>query len=380
MKIVVNRDSLLKALDVCSNAIGGKVLIDAHNYFLFDVQGSKCYVYGRNAQMEIKTFLNVTSKENFKFCIPAVKLTETVRLIRDDEVILTTKITDVEGSKVKSYVTTLTIKGKKNRYKNSGIDPYHYPVIKIGEEAKGTSIHMESLVKALANSQLAVDSNSLNGALVGVNLSSENNQLKITGAKNVFMYSDSIKVNDVDINMTIPKSTAAAITALPISPEAKIGTDGRYVIVKSGPVQITAILVAGKYPNTDQFVNMYDKDRYIKINRLELIQAMKVLKLYSVREDKFMTIVVNAEDACLTGENDAGSSSAEEVIEIDNHGVEEGFEISLSPNYVLPAISNIDSDNVKIHLLSKEKLVAIIGESNEEDNAIWIVFPVFIGN
>lgn len=377
MKITVNRSSLLKALDTCMNAVEGKVLIDAYRYFLFDVKGNKCHIHGRGSQMEIKMFIPVVSKDTFRFCIPAIKITETVRLLRDEDVVLTTKEKEVEGSNVKSFVTVLTIKGKKNRYSNSGINPDEFPKMIIGEEAKGTDVHMASLVKLLTNSQLAVDAHTLGGALVGVNLSSENNKLKITGARNEFIFRSSIDVSDVDINMTIPKATAAAITALPISPEAKIGTDGKHVIVKSGPVQITAILIDGKYPNTDQFFDKYNKDKFVSVNRMELISTMKILKLYSLKEARDLTITVNAEDITLVGEDDFGSGSAEEVINIDNHGIEEGFRISLNPVYVLSALLNLESDNVRIHLIS-EKVFIFITEESDEINDTWLIAPVYV--
>lgn len=376
MKITVNRESLLKALDITSNALGGKVLFDAYNYLLFNVKGNKCYIHGRNEQTEIKAFLNVKAKGEFKFCIPGHKITETVRLIRDEEVILTTVEKQV-SEKVKSFVTTLTIKGKKNRYKNSGINPVDFPVMKIGKEAKGSTIHMESLVNILKKTQIAVDGNNLATALSGINLSSQENKLISMGATSQFAYKGIIDVNDVDINMIVPKSAINAIIALPISPEAKIGTDGKFIIVKSGSVQITAVLINGNYPKVENFFNSMNENKFIVINRQELIKSMRVLKLYSTKEDKTMVITVNAEDVVLTGEDIMGSSSAEEVIDIKNNNIEEGFQVALNPNFILSAITNCETDNVKIHLTSHKEFV-FITEVAEEINSYWVLAPILL--
>ena len=59
MKITVNRESLLKALDVVGNALGNKVIIESFRYVMFDVKDGKCYIYARNEQMQIRAFINV---------------------------------------------------------------------------------------------------------------------------------------------------------------------------------------------------------------------------------------------------------------------------------------------------------------------------------
>ena len=371
MKITVNRTTLLKSLDICSNTLGGKVMLNAYHYFLFDVQGDKCYIYGRGEQMQIKTFIPVKSDEDFKFCVPGFKITETIRLLKDEDIILTTK--QVE----KAFVTTLTIKGKKNRYQNSGINPDEYPVMKVGKDAKGAMINMESLVKNLLRAQLAVDGNNLVQSLAGVNISIIDGKLVIRGANNRFMYKGILDAKDVDINITIPKSTANTVASLPLSPEAKIGTDGTHVIVKSGSVQVTAILINTKYPDTEQFFSKFDQEKYIIIDRQELIKSMKVLKLYSNVENRAMTISVNSNLAILSGEDGIGDASAQEELEVFNSNVEDGFSISINPTFVLPAITNIESDKVKVHLVD-ERYFTFFTEVSDEVTGYWLVAPVYI--
>lgn len=372
MKIIVNRDSLIKALDVVGNALGNKVIIDSFRHIMFDVKDSKCYIYARNEQMQIRAFINVEADGEFKFCVPGGKLTETVRLISDENVILTTKIEE-NGS----YTTTLTIKGKKNRYKNAGIDPEEFGTMKIGKDAKGFSVHMSSLVKEFANSQLPVQPNNLVQMLTGVNISSSDKGFSIVGANNSFMYQGLLEGGNVDINITVPKSIASVVAMMPISPEAKIGTDGKHVVIKSGSVQVTAILINGKYPNTSQFFDGYSNESYISIKRQDLIKSMKVLRLYSTTENKAMVMSVAKNELTLSGKNDAMTSSAEEVLEIDNYGVEDGFEIAFNPTVILPAVTNIETDIVKIHLVSPEKFV-FITESKEEISGYWLVCPIVI--
>ena len=372
MKITVNRSNLLKALDVVGNALGGKVIVNAYKYILFDVKDGKCYIYARNNKMQIRAFLMVEAEGEFKFCIPGTKLTETIRLLVDEKVILTTK--EEENG---SLTTTLTIKGKKNRYKNAGINPDEYGIMELGADAKGFSLHMDSLVREFANSQLPVQPNNLVQPLSGINVASDGKNMRILGANNAFMYKGLLGGDNVDINMTIPKSVAAAIAVMPISPEAKLGTDGRHVVIKAGSVQITAILVDGKYPNTDQFFNLYDEEKYIIVDRQEMIKSMKVLRLYSTTENKAMIVEVGKDEITISGRNDAMTSSAEEAIEIENHGIEEGFKIAFNPTVVLPAISNIASDTVKIHFIAHDKFV-FITEVAEEVSGYWLVAPIIL--
>lgn len=372
MKITVNRAALLKALDVVGNALGGKVINDSHNHVLFDVKGDKCYIYARNSKMQIRAFLMVEAEGEFKFCIPGIKLTETVRLLTSEQVILTTKKQE-NGS----ITTTLTIKGKKNRYKNSGIDPDELGLMKLGEDAKGFSLHMDSLVREFANAQHPVQPNNLVQPLSGINVASDGRSMRITGANNAFLYKGLLGGENIDINMTIPKSVALAIATLPVSPEAKLGTDGRHVVIKAGSVQITAILIDGKYPNTDQFFDFYKDEKYIIVSRQEMIKSMKVLRLYSTTENKSMVVTIGKDEVSLSGKNDAMTSSAEEIIEIENNGVEEGFTIAFNPTIVLPALLNIESDNVKIHLIAPNKF-AFITEVAEEVSGLWLVMPIII--
>lgn len=104
---------------------------------------------------------------------------------------------------------------------------------------------------------------------------------------------------------------------------------------------------------------------------------MKVLRLYSTTENRAMVMSVDKNELTLSGKNDAMTSSAEEVLEIDNHGVEDGFQIAFNPTVILPAVTNIESETVKIHLVSPEKFV-FITEAKEEISGYWLVCPIVI--
>ena len=108
-----------------------------------------------------------------------------------------------------------------------------------------------------------------------------------------------------------------------------------------------------------------------------MIKSMKVLRLYSTTENKAMVMSVDKNELTLSGKNDAMTSSAEEVLDINNYGVEDGFEIAFNPTVILPAVTNIETDIVKIHLVSPEKFV-FITESKEEISGYWLVCPIVI--
>lgn len=370
MKITANRESVLRSLDIVSKALESRAIIPAYNNILFDVVGGRCNVYARSNAIQIKSSFPVESKEDFQFCIPGVKITETVRLVSSEMVAFTNKVND-NGT----IVTTLTAVGTRNRYKNTGIKPSEFPLMNVGELTDDVKIHMESFQSALGKAVIPVQSNNLSQVITGVNLAGSDNGLLIYGANGNYMYRREMEVDKkINGSMIVPRSMCISIINIPISPDISIQTDGKHIVAKTSISEITGILIEGKFPEVQNFFNMAG-EKHIKVNREALMNSMKILKLYSTKESKDMTITVEEDYITLKGENFDGSSEAEECIDIENVGVENGFKIKLNPTFVYTIINSTLTDTIT---LSMEKHSDPVFFNSKDKEGSWLLAPIYM--
>jgi len=385
MKVTIKTESLINAVRIASQALGfGKVTLPAWEHLYFSIKGEKCHIYARNGAIQIKTFCTVKSDEDHDICVPGKLFFDTIKLLSDDEIILKTTVKEQEKSTL--FKTQVTVKGQKKKYNMTGINPKEFSIMKMDkEEAKVATLRGESFMKAVNNVAGSVSTNTIKPQLAGISVRSQDKNLEIIATNQSYVMGIMFIENNDNIEpVIIPKNAVSVLESIPLSPEIKLSSDKNKIGISTGAVNLICTKMSEDYPPCYPLYRVIDRDMYIVVDRQELIDSMKRLKLYSFVESdsKFAKnqMVCKLEGNTLNiGASDSFSdNSASEDMEVESKNATD-LTIGLNPVFLLEALNAMETEKIRISMPSPKKGVFVTehGDSIGKDpEQLWLVMPI----
>ena len=152
----------------------------------------------------------------------------------------------------------------------------------------------------------------------------------------------------------------------------KIYTEGSKIIIKSETTTTVSRLLEGQYPKYNQLIPQESpKTATVKVS--QFISALERVSIMVDEKTSIVKLEFGSNNLKLTADT-SGSGKSEENIDIDYAGEE--LTIAFNYKYVLEALKNIDSDNVKIGL--NTPLSATMFKPESEENFVCLIMPVQI--
>lgn len=378
MKITANRESLVKVLDVVARGIE-KTTIHAWECLYMTVKGDKCYIYSRSSDMQIKGYITVESSEDFDMCVPAQVFCQTIRLLDCENVIITSKVTKKEGS-ADHYMTIISVKGQKRKYRISSINPKEFSVVTMDKEKlKGFPISGEAFVGAMTTCSPIVNPKDLREMMSGVSVKTVDGVVEVSATDGTVISRMGLHVEEEIPEMMIPKRTAMMLDGVDISPQIKVGTDGNSVLVQNGPITFIAKLLYGKYPPVKEFWNFLKKDNFVCISRVEMMNTLKRLNLYSKNEFNSTKMVSKEGVIALTAVNEFEENYAYEEPEIISNTLVD-CATAFNSRYMLTALDKMESDEILVHTEGNKSSIFLFEKNGSKTpEQMWLIAPVSIG-
>ena len=152
----------------------------------------------------------------------------------------------------------------------------------------------------------------------------------------------------------------------------KIYTQGSKIIIKSEKTTTISRLLEGQFPKYNQLIPQ-ESPKTAVVNVSQIISALERVSIMVNEKTSIVKMEFTNNNLKLTADTpDAGKS--EENIDIDYKGEE--LTIAFNYKFVLEALKNIDSDNVKIGL--NTPLSATMFRPDNEDDFVCLIMPVQI--
>ena len=377
MKITVNRESLVKVIDVVARGIQ-KTTIHAWECLYINVVGEKCYIYSRSSDMQIKGYLSVESDEDFEMCVPAAVFCQTIRLLTSESIVISSKITVKEGAE-NHHMTIISVVGQKKKYRISSLNPKVFNVVEMNKEKlKGFSISGEAFVTAMATCSPIVNPKDLREMMSGVSVRTVDGNIEVSATDGTVIARMGLHVQEDVPEMMIPKRTAMMLDGVDISPQIKVGSDGNNVVVKNGPVTFIAKLLNGKFPPVKEFWTFLKKDDFLCIDRNEIINALKRLNLYSKNEHNSTKMTSKEGVITLKAVNHSEANDAFEEMDVVSNTLKD-CSFSFSSKYMIMALEKMTSDEVRIHNEGGRSSIFLFENNrNKSPEQMWLVAPISI--
>jgi len=364
MKFDVQRDDILGPLNVVLGIVEKKQTQPILSNILINVKNGLITLTASDLQMEIIATANVDSVKDGDITVPVRKFVDTCKTL-DEGAKLTFSL-----NKEKAVITS-----NKTRFSLTTLPANDFPVINKDNPLLEFKIPEKSLKRLFDKVSFAMAFQDVRYYLNGLLLEINRDKLK-TVATDGHRLAISEAQFESGINepksVIIPRKAVLEISRLLGDSEEMVTvTFGQnYIRLHFQNVIFTSKLVEGQYPNYDSVIPK-SCDIKISVNKNEIKQCL--IRTSILSNEKYRGIKLEfSKNTLKTFANNPDQEEAKDEIPIDFDGGK--LEVGFNVNYLIDAISALDSDTVDINITDSNGSSLI--KANDDDSCIYVVMPM----
>jgi DNA polymerase III subunit beta len=366
MKLIINRETLLTPLQQIVGVIEKRQTMPVLANVLLLVKDNYLTLTGTDLEIQLVSKIEIKELSPGSITVPARKLLDLCRLlpIKADIQI------ELSGDKLK-------ILSNRSRFSLSCLPSEHYPEFAESEMDKKFSINSGKFKKALEKTTFCMANQDVRYYLNGLLLNISNTKFKLVASDGhrLSIYEDTLdEATGYEGRIILPRKGVLELYRLLDNPDINLNIlfSSNNVKIAINNLVFSAKLVDAKYPD---FSKVFQQPFFeaIPIQKQELKDALTRVAVLANEKFKGVTLDIlpgNIKISTHNPEHDEG----EEEVSVEYNG--EHLSIAFNAQYILEALSNIDSDTV-ILTVAKNVSTCFIDESNQSEYR-FIVMPMRI--
>lgn len=372
MKFVVKKEDLYDGIKIVERATSIKALQPVFMNILIETVDKKhIRLVATDLDLTVTALVEAQVEEDGKITLPSKKLNEIVSKLGSNKLI-TFEMTEGE--------TTVNVTCQNSKFDVIGISANEFPEEIYNTEIKTDEffeIELKPFAKAVKQAGFAAAGYETSNLLSGIVCDISSNLLEIasTDGNRLARVREHIENKDQTKQLIIPAKTLnefIKMTSFIDDESIKIYTERTKIILKTEKTTTISRLLEGQYPKYNQLIPSASPKEAV-INVSQLISAIERVSI--MVNEKTGIIKLNFEDNELTLSADTPDSGKSEE-KLDVTYTSEPLLIAFNYKYVLEALRNIDTDEVKIGL--NTGLSATVLKPNSEDDFVCLIMPVQI--
>ena len=366
MKISCLRTDLQSAVSIVSRAVATKSTIPAMEGVLIKAFGDKLNISGYNLEIGITTDVEATIMDEGEIVISAKLFLDIVRNLPEE--ILTIETDD----RLVIYINC----GDAD-YKITGMSSVEYPDLPTFEQTDSITLGSKTLREMIRQTVYATSENMAKPIYTGSLFEIDNSTLTIVAIDG---YRMAIRKENVDTersnSFVVPGKTQLEILKLLTEDDEPVDIiiGQRHITFKVKSYRVISRLIEGTFIDYKATVSTEEKTVLV-ISTRKLIESVERMSLLNNERTpspvrcKFLENEIRLSCASAVG-------SAKDVIDVDIAG--ESVEIGFNNKYMLDALKNTDTDEVKLVL--NGPVSPIIVKPVSGDSFLSIVVPMRLAN
>jgi len=364
MQFTINREALLRPLQLVSGALGNRPTLPILGNILLDVSEGKLSLTGTD--LEVELIGQVALEDNFEIgrtTVPAKKFVDICRGLPDSAMI---QVTHADNR--------LLVKSGRSRFSLSTLPATEFPNIEDWESDVEFELAQGSLRRLIDNTQFSMASQDVRYYLNGMLFETEGTTLRTvaTDGHRLAVASCEHAVALAQQQVIVPRKGVLELVRLLDNEEenvnVQIGSNNIRAIT-SGFV-FTCKLVDGRFPDYRRVLPRNPNITLIS-GRDELKQAFSRAAILSNEKFRGVRLNMNRNLLKITA-NNPEQEEAEELLDVDFQHDE--LEISFNVSYVLDVLNTLKCDQIRISLLDANSSALI--EDVQSDQALYVVMPM----
>ncbi|MDR2520887.1 MAG: DNA polymerase III subunit beta [Bacteroidales bacterium OttesenSCG-928-I14] len=373
MKFVVQSNLLLNRLQLVGKVILTKNIIPILDCFLFQLSGNKLIITSSDTETRMNTYIEVQEVEGVgEFAITSKNLLDALRELPNQLITFEMNITTCE-------VFIYYKNGKYNFISQNGSE---YPVFRpLQKDIHSLTMNIEDLLTAISYTLFAAGNDELRPIMSGI-------FFEITPKYIAFVSSDGHRLSrfkklnmseNVPSSFIFPKKPANLLRSILLREkgEITINFDLNYAHINLQNFTLISRLLEGNYPDYNSVIPSENPYKIV-INRLELLNALKRVNLFSDPGNNLIKLQILTNKIILTAQDIDYSISAEEFITCNYTG--NNIIIGFKGIYLIEILNSILSEKIILELAdaSRAGLIIPVKSSENDEDLLMLLMPIML--
>ena len=363
MKVSATREHVLEALQSVIGVVERRQTMPVLSNVLLSARDNRLRIAGTDLEVELVAAAEVSVQQPGEITVPGRKLLDIVRTLPERTALTLAR----EGEKV-------LIRGGRSRFMLSSLPASEFPVIEDINAQQTLSIRAQDCRRLIDKTHFAMAQQDVRYYLNGMLLETEGTALRAIAT-------DGHRLALCEAQLERRVKTAQQVI-LPrkavLELQRILGTEGNielaigtnHVRAQIGEIRFTSKLIDGRFPEYGRVIPAAPT-KIIDAGREGLRQALQRTAILS--NEKYRGVRVSVKpDLMMIQAHNPEQEEAEDEVEVNYKGDE--VEIGFNVNYLLDALSAIDTDRVEIGLTDANSscLIRAPGTTNTK----YVVMPM----
>lgn len=365
MKFIISRDQLLPALQQIVSVIEKRQTIAILSNVLMETEANTLIMIGSDTEIQMVNKLNIDVIDaQGDITIPARKLLDICRSLPTGADLKF----EIQDDKAK-------LSSGRSRFSLSTLPAENYPEFAETKLEYQFSLNAGKFKTGLEKTMFCMGNQDVRYYLNGLLLHISNSRMKLVASDGhrLAVFEDDIgQATGYEQRILLPRKAVQELSRLLDDAEAEvyIQFSSNHVKVQYKDVVFTSKLIDAKFPDFSKALNQAFLTP-LQIQKAVLREALARVAILSNEKFRGVTFDFSADLLKLSTHNPEHDEAEEELI-IDYHG--EPFSISFNSQYMLDAISNLDSELAVVHIASNFSSCFI--EEPEQPLYKYVVMPM----
>lgn len=375
MKLVIQRDRLIQSVQDVMKAVSSRTTIPILTGIKMVATEKGVTLTGSDSDISIESFIPIEEDGD-----------ELVEIIQTGEIVLQAKFFSELVKKLpKDFVEIevqnqlqVIIRSGKSEFSLNGLDAEEYPRLPQLEEENVVKIRTDLLKTLIRQTVFAVSTSETRPILTGVNWRLQNGEIICiaTDSHRLAMRKARVEVNNNnEYNVVIPGKSLNELSKILMDNQemVEIVITENQVLFKAKHLLFFTRLLEGNYPETSRLIPTESKTTVI-LNTKDFLHAIDRASLLA-REGKnnvvrFTTLENNMIE--ISSNSPEIGRVVEEIESISIDGEE--MKISFSAKYMMDALKNLESSEIKISFTGAMRPFII--QPINDDSILQLILPV----
>ena len=361
LRITCTKDELAQALGVVSRALSTRTSVQILSGILLEARAGELRLAATDMELSLRASLTAQIEGDGSIVLPGKTLVDIARLLPGDEV-------TIEHKPAESvvHVTAGTASYTLNTY-----NPEDFPRLPELEAVSTFSVERESLLETIQRVARAASRDESRPVLTGV-------LVQFGGGKLTMAATDSYRlaVKETTFSGTVPDLEAIvpgrALQELArvagSGDEVEIGVQENQVLFSTDGVWLTTRRIDGQFPNYRQLLPE-SFEHELTLPRVELLEVIRRASVMIQRATPLQLRFAEGELTVIARTHEVGES--QESLPVAYTG--DVLEIGFNADFLRDGLELLDSDDVRVKLISPLRPAVIQGEG---DDFTYLVMPI----
>jgi DNA polymerase-3 subunit beta len=369
VKLTINKDTILKAINIADSVISSKNINTILSNCLFNISKDKVEIIATDNEMGVKTQIDASADSNFSFTANGKKLSSIIKELPDEDISLT--IDDSMVINIKSS----NIKGSYTFY---GTDSNEYPQLPEISNQNSVDIDQAVFKEMIKKVIYAAATDTIKPVFNSIYIISEKPGTVTaiaTDSRRLSMITREIDSEAfIGEGIIIPLKTINEVyKLLSNSGSCKISFDSKQCYFKINETEIISRVIEGQFPNYKQIIPKEYSHKSI-IETSKILDSVKRAMIFT-REPANKIIMTLNKDILHIEANTPELGQAEEEINIESDNKEKIF-LGINAHFLFDTLKQIDSFSFICGITGQMSPITIIPE--DDKNYISVIMPIQI--